>query len=225
MGKLLLFIFLLFPAVLFAEEGVTIKTTISISRYVIPDTYLLPVSVSVKLKEEPKVLNILGDVDKKLRSLGFNYKGGSYSVYKVTRWDPVKKRSVFDGFKGNVDYRFYLKDPSLQDKVLSLLAKLQKRYPLEVTVNNPQWIISNDKVSVIKDGLSADLLKRAIGLSSKFGNVIGKKCSLKEVDFVSRPYYPIRYKSLGKGASVSAPIPKRSEQEISVEANVTFICQ
>ena len=50
MKKVFLLVFMdLCPSLLFASDNVTIKTQISVSRQVLPDTYLLPVSISVML--------------------------------------------------------------------------------------------------------------------------------------------------------------------------------
>jgi len=225
--KVFLLVFMvLCPSLLFASDNVTIKTQISVSRQVLPDTYLLPVSISVKLKKESQVLNLLGKVDKEVRKLGMDYSGGSYSVYKVTRWDPEKKKSVFEGFRGNLSYQFRLKEPSVQDKIFSLLTKLKKRHPaIEISVSNPSWIVSKKRAILVKDSLYIRLLKRATVLSKRFGRAIGKRCSLKEVNFTPHFYSPIRYKSALRSESVSAPIPKKSEQEISLDANVVYLCR
>jgi len=51
----------------------------------------------------------MGEVDKELRRLKIDYKGGQYSVFQNCWWEEDKRRC--SGYKGEIGYVFLLKDP------------------------------------------------------------------------------------------------------------------
>ncbi len=226
MRKLSLFaLFTLFPLLAVATENTTVKVEMSASRYVIPDTYTLPISVSIKLKREKDVINALGKVDRTVRELNVRYRGGNYSVYRVTRWDPSKKKYIFEGFRGSLRYTFLLENPTAQDRILSSLTALkEKGLSISIEVGGASWTVSERKASSVKNLLRIKLLKKAKLFSDAIGKTLGKSCDIKSVDFTSLPFTPVRYKSLSKSA-VSAPVPKRSERKLSIKATVIFNCR
>ncbi|MEO2082956.1 MAG: hypothetical protein ABGX12_02890, partial [Desulfurobacteriaceae bacterium] len=102
--RLLFFLLLLFSTATAGE----IVDTITVSRGVLPDIYVVPVTVKVHALSEESVLKALGTVDTYLRELKLPYGGGNYVVRERREWNPVKKRYVFEGFEGSAYYTFKL---------------------------------------------------------------------------------------------------------------------
>lgn len=210
-------------AVLIPASAVSteITDTISVYREVIPDTYRMSVKITCKAKKEKKVIECLSAVDKTIGKLKLPYTGGNYLLYPQREWSPAKKTYVSKGFKGIVYYNFQLKKPENQDKVLTLLNKVQEKLPVSYSISNVGWSVSPSKRRKIEQELKLILLGETRKEAKKFGKALNKRCSVESIRFEREFYFYPKMESF----TVRAPIPKRSKNTFTVKASVKFNCK
>ncbi len=218
--RLLFFLLLLFST---AEAG-EIVDTITVSRSVLPDVYVVPLTVKVRALSEESVLKVLGTVDTYLRELKLPYDGGNYVVRERREWNPVKKRYVFEGFEGSAYYVFKLKEVSRQSEILKALKRAKEQVDFRYSVSSPHWEISKLLRQQVTAVLKKEILIKAKSEAGDFGKLLGKSCSVEFVGFQPRRLpFPI-VKSAVRAESI-APEPPKREREITLRAEVKFKCR
>lgn len=226
-------IFVLGLTSLYAEEKDYDITRISITleerKELMPDILSMTVGVNANAAKETEVINMLGSIDKAIRVLNLNYKGGSYSVYKNCWWEKDKRKC--SGYKGELGYSFELKDSKEQNKILEVIDEFKEKYgeKLNYTVSHPQWLISGKKIKTTENELKYGIIDTAKDFAKKAGEKLGKTCSISSIDYdVRRPYFweaPV-YKSMTmEKSAIEAPEPKKEEKSVNVKASVRFICR
>ncbi len=219
---------------LYAEEKDYELTRISINleerEELAPDILSMTVEVNANSAKEAEVINILGSIDKALRSLNLNYKGGSYSVYKNCWWEKDRRRC--SGYKGELNYSFELKEAREKNKILEVIEESKEKYgeKINYTVSHPQWLISEKKVRDKEKELKLEMIETAMDFAKRAGEKLGKKCSISSINYdVRRPIWepPVFYKSTSmmEKAMIEAPEPKREDKAVSVKASVGLVCR
>jgi len=227
-------IFVLGLTSLYAEEKDYDITRISITleerKELMPDILSMTVGVNANAAKEAEVINILGAVDKAIRVLNLNYKGGSYSVYKNCWWEKDKRKC--SGYKGEIGYSFELKDSKEQNKILEVIDEFKEKYgeKLNYTVSHPQWLISEKKAKETENELKLEMIDTAINFAKKAGEKLGRKCSLSNINYdVRRPIWepPVFYKAapMMEKAMIEAPEPKKEDKVVNIKASVNFVCK
>jgi hypothetical protein len=198
------------------------------------DIYVISISVNVNSIQEAETIKILGNVDKSIKNLHLNYKGGKYNVYRNCWWEKGKEKC--SGYKGNVYYYFELEKPEQQNKILETLTDLQEKYQdkVSLTISNPTWTVSKKNLKMAEEELKLEIIDTAQSFSKKISEKIGKICRITEINYdVRRPpiWYPFRdedimLKSATRESKISleAPTPVKEEKTISVKTSITLIC-
>lgn len=190
-----------------------------------PDIFILPVNTDVSGQKEAEVITILGELDKKIRSLGVDYFGGRYSVYKNCWWEKEKMRC--SGYRGNISYQFRLKEPVEQNQILELLQLIKEKYgeKISYTISTPSWEVSDTTVDIKKDSLRLKIIDSALTFSKKAGEKIGKQCKIHKIDYDHpRPSFMRGY-VVEQAKTLEAPEPKREIDIITVKAYVELVCR
>lgn len=219
---------------LYAEEKEHEFTRISVTleerKELTPDVLSMTVGVNANAVKEADVINMLGSVDKAIRALNLNYKGGSYSVYKNCWWEKDKRKC--SGYKGEIGYSFELKDSKEQIKVLEVIDEFKEKYGerLNYTVSHPQWLISEKKTKETENELKLDMIDTAINFAKRAGERLGKKCSISSINYdVRRPTWepPFLYRAapVMEKASIEAPEPKKEDKAVNIKASIGYICR
>jgi len=206
------------------KPPLVITTTLEARRELVPDLYILPVSIAIRRPKEQGVLSALGRIDEAVRALGLDYRGGSYALTKNCRWDG--KRRVCKGYRGWVRYAFRLKEVEKQDVVLELLTGLKDRLDQEVdiSVESPRWEVSPQREQAVREELQLELIRRARRFGQKLSKELGEDCCPVEIDF-SATLSPIRAFMRAKlEAGIEAPQPRRAPQVITLRARVKYRC-
>lgn len=219
MAVVLVILYLFLPLSPFCQE-VKVSTVLEVTEALMPDLYLLPLTVSTSGDTEREVLEVLGAVDETIRSLGLPYRGGDYSVGPWCWWDKEKERRVCKGYRGSVNYIFRLKEASDQNRVLEAITGFKGHVKMDLSVGTPRWEVSRERVRQRREELELQLVREAKEFAKKLSEGLGQGCRLSEINFEMRPWgpFPVRAKAL------HAPEPVRSPQEISVKATVRYIC-
>jgi len=232
----ILFIIFLSISNAFSEPVHSTKVYITLeeTKELIPDIYVISISVNVNSIQEAETIKILGNVDKSIKNLHLNYKGGKYNVYRNCWWEKGKEKC--SGYKGNVYYYFELEKPEQQNKILETLTDLQEKYQdkVSLTISNPTWTVSKKNLKMAEEELKLVILDTAQSFSKKISEKIGKICRITEINYdVRRPpiWYPFRdedimLKSATRESKISleAPTPVKEEKTISVKTSITLIC-
>lgn len=197
-------------------------------RDLVPDIFILPVMVTFKAPEEIEVVNGLGKIDKKIRTLGIEYKGGQYLVSKNCWWE--KDRQKCFGYIGKISYNFEFKEISEQNKIIEAIEEVKKEYgeKMNYEIHMPQWVVSEEEIKIIRKELQKRLIKSARIFAKEIGDLIEKSCYLSEVSFDTGFYraFPTLYKSAAKEEiTVEAPEPKKEEKTIREKAKITIFCK
>ncbi|MFN3599130.1 MAG: hypothetical protein ACK4VK_05280 [Aquificaceae bacterium] len=189
------------------------------------DILRVDIFVNASGNKEIDVVNMLGEVDKAVKSLGFEYSGGNYWVQKNCWWERDKRRC--EGFLGELRYSFRLQKASDQNRLLDLLDAFKEKFgkAINYTVSQTIWVVSNKKTEGLKEELRLRLLDKARDFATKAGKRLGKECHIQSVSY--EHISPIRG-DIGlmtlKSAS-EAPEPKMEEISTSVRAIVGLVCR
>lgn len=215
------------------EEKITkISITIEDTKELIPDFLEITVKVNVTTEKEIDAINILGEVDKSLRNLGFEYEGGKYSVEKNCWWEGNIRKCL--GYKGSICYIFELKQPSDQNKIFEILSDFKEEYSkeMEFSVSEPKWIVSKKNLHEVEEELKIGIIDIAKNYAQKFSEKLGKSCDITNINYeVKRPLWGELFlkgavvPSIMPEAVVEAPEPKKEEKMISVKASVKISCK
>lgn len=211
------------------KECTYIKTIIQDKKGIEPDILAVNVNLSVKGSKESEIINMLSEVDKSIRDLGFEYKGGKFSVYKNCWWENNKNKC--EGFKGSSSYVFELKNPTDQNKVYEKLSYFSGKYKdrLDYSVSQPEWIASKEKTEQIENQLKLSVIDEALFFTQQISKKLNKSCNIKSLDYESDRVYTIpiyRDIMLMKTAeSVSAPEPKKDINFIDIKVKAEIICK
>lgn len=240
MKKVMIFtiVFIIFLSIsnAFSEpvDSTKVYITLEETKELIPDIYVISISINVNSVQEAETIKILGIVDKSIKNLHLNYKGGKYNVYRNCWWEKGKEKC--SGYKGNVYYYFELEKPEQQNKILETLTELQEKYQdkVSLTISNPTWTVSKKNLKIAEEELKLEIIDTAQSFSKKISEKIGKICHITEINYdVRRPpiWYPFRdedimLKSATRESKISleAPTPVKEEKTISVKTSITLIC-
>lgn len=234
MRAIILFIvfFILFVAStsLYAEEKDYELTRISINleerKELAPDILSMTVEVNANAEKEAEVINILGGIDKALRTLNLNYKGGSYSVYKNCWWENYRRKC--SGYRGKLKYFFELREAREQNKILEVIEEYKEKYgeKMNYTVSHPQWLISETKVKDTEKELKLEIINTAMDFAKRVGEQLGKKCSISSIKYdVRSPIWEPPGFYIMEKAVIEAPEPKKEDKVVSVKASVGLVCR
>jgi len=221
MRNLILSLVLLLP--LPSIAGTKVLDTLTVSKYVTPDIYEVPITVKAKSFKEEEVLSKLAKVDRSLKSLNLPYQGGTFQVYENRYWDSARKEYITEGFVGTIRYTFNLKNVEQQEEIFKTLNYYSKAEKVRYSVDSPRWIVSEQKRERVREKLKKKLIKKAIKESKELSRELGSYCSIAEIRFKPFSNYPIPiYRAALK--SQIAPQPKKNAKEIYIKANVEFRC-
>lgn len=212
-------------------ESTRISITLEERKEITPEIFVLPFSVNVTASKEADVVNILGSVDKAIRLLNFNYKGGSYSVYKNCWWEKGKRKCA--GYKGELHYTFELRNVENQNKIIDAVEEIKETYgeSISYSVSEPRWLVDEKQIRKAEEGLKLSIIATAVEFGKKAGEKLNKTCTVSNIDYDARrpqlrPILPQLYKGATEKTTLTeAPEPKKEESTISVRATVRYICK
>jgi hypothetical protein len=210
------------------KECTYIETIIQDKKEIEPDILAVSVNISVKGSKESEIINMLGEVDRSIRDLGFEYKGGKFSVYKNCWWENNKTKC--EGFKGNSFYVFELKNPTDQNKIYEKLSYFSGKYKdkLDYSVSQPEWTASKEKTEQIEYQLKLSVIDKALSFTQQVSKKLNKSCNIKSLDYESDQVYPMpiyRAMLMSTAESVSAPEPKKDINFIDIKVKTEIICK
>ncbi|MDI6713883.1 MAG: hypothetical protein QMD43_02480 [Thermodesulfovibrio sp.] len=217
------------------KDSTKVYITLEEAKDLIPDIYTLSITVNVNSIQEAELIKILGNVDKSIKNLRLNYKGGKYNVYRNCWWE--KGREVCSGYKGNVYYYFELEKPEQQNKILESLAEFKEKHgeKVSLTISNPMWTVSKRNLRIAEEELKLEIVDTAKAFTQKMSEKLGKICNISEINYdLRRPpiWYPFReedimLKSATKESRISleAPTPVKEDKTLSVKTSITLICR
>jgi hypothetical protein len=194
-----------------------------------PDVLSLRINIKIKADKEIEAINILGDVDRRIRKLGLDYKGGNYRIEQNCWWT-TRKGEVCDGVNGHISYNFELKDYKEQNKLYETLSKVTEIYPsLTFDVSEPVWIASQKLIDKVQSELKLELIEKARDFEKALAEKLGKTCRITSLSFSTGRYVPIvfhvtRLKS-AQASNFEAPEPKKDEKTIEISTSVNYLCE
>jgi hypothetical protein len=210
------------------KECTYIKIVIKDKKEIEPDILAVSVDVSVKGSKESELINMLGEVDKSIRDLGFDYKVGKFSVYTYCWWENNKTKCK--NFKGSSFFVFELKNPADQNKIYEKLSYFSDKYKekLDYNISQPEWTASKEKIEQIENQLKLSVIDKALSFTQQISKKLNKSCNVKSLDYESDQVYPIpiyRTMLMKTADSVSVPEPKKDINFIDVKVKAEIICK
>lgn len=212
------------------DRSTVVAITLEDTREIVPDILHMNVEVNVSAQKEMEVINILGEVDKTLRSLNISYKDGRYHVEKRCWWEKEKRKC--SGYNGSIRYVFELKEPSEQNIIFEAVERIKDRYgeQLSYAISDPSWIVSKKELKRLDDELKLSIIDTVKDFSERVGKRLDKVCSITSIDYeMKRPVifedYPYYKGITAMKKGIEAPEPKREEKTISVKASVRLRCE
>jgi uncharacterized protein YggE len=208
------------------KEGTSVSITLEKEKELVPDTLFLRLRIDVFSQKEVEAINIMGEIDRELRGLNLEYKGGKYSVYENCWWEKDKRRC--SGYKGSIDYTFLLNAYSEQKRIFEILDKFKERYGERVKfeVYEPEWGISEKKRKALEEELRLAIIESAKDFSEMVSKALGKNCDIESIDYTTTPVYrPYYLTKAMERAPIEVPEPKREEKSVSVKAGIRLRCK
>ncbi|MFN3976326.1 MAG: SIMPL domain-containing protein [Aquificaceae bacterium] len=207
------------------KQAMGISLLLEEEESVAPDVLRMDVSVNARGGKEGDVVSMLGEVDRAVRGLGFDYSGGNYWVQKNCWWEEGKRKCK--GYVGEVKYSFRLQRALDQNKLLDLLDAFKEKFGESVSyaVSQSLWMVSPKRAKGLEEELRFRLLERAKDFAAKAGKRLGKDCYIQSVSYehVSPIRGVVPYMALK--SSTQAPEPKMEEVSVSVRASVSLVCR
>lgn len=206
------------------------KVSISLEhkKEVQPDVLSLRINIKIKADKEIEAINILGDVDKRIRKLGLDYKGGNYGIEQNCWWT-TRKEKVCKDVNGHISYNFELKDYKEQNNLYETLSKVTEIYPnLTFEVSEPVWIASQKVIDKVQNEIKLELIEKAQDFRGALTEKLGKTCRITSISFSTGRYIPIVFQDMmlsTQASNIEAPEPKRDEKTIEVLASVDYLCE
>jgi hypothetical protein len=194
-----------------------------------PDILNLRLSIKVHTNKEIEAINILGNVDQKIRKLNLDYKGGNYRIEQNCWWT-TKKGKICEGVNGHISYNFELKDYKEQNKLYEALNRVAETYPsLIFEVSEPVWIASQKLTNKVQNEIKIELIEKAQDFRRTLTEKLGKTCHITSISFSTERYIPIVFRTTmlksTQASDIEVPEPKRDEKTIEVSANVEYLCE
>ena len=157
-----------FPKKACESNETTVSITLEEKRELTPDTLLLNFRVNVTASREAEALNLTGSLDKALRKLNLEYKGGKYSVCENCWWEKGERKCI--GYKGSIAYSFLLKNYSEQNEVFEVIDRFKKEHgeKVKLEVNEPEWIVSEKRRKEAERELTVLIFERAKDLINNY---------------------------------------------------------
>ena len=216
---------LILPFLLFTGSyGATISDSITVWKWVQPDTYNISITVRARGNSEEEVLEALRTADDYLRRTGLNYTGGNFSLWPVREWNPKEKRYVELGFSGSSTYTFHLKSPKEQGEIFRALEEARRVAGFKYSVNSARWEVSWERRERALEELKGKALEGALKEGESFGKILKERCILKEISFSPNTPPPFPVLKGVKAMGVSAPEPKRSSERVELRASFKLEC-
>ncbi|HEA84052.1 MAG TPA: DUF541 domain-containing protein [Thermodesulfobacterium geofontis] len=209
------------------ENGTRVSIILEEEKEIVPDTLSINLRISVLTQKEVEAINIMGEIDKTLKGLNLEYKGGRYSVYENCWWEKGERKC--SGYKGRVEYVFLLKEVSQQNKIFEILNGFKEKYgeKLKFSIYRTDWIVSEKEAKKAEDKLRLLIIERAKEFSETVSKALDKNCDIELIDYQARTPHPLYIyppRAMEK-ATVEAPEPKREEKTITVRAEVKLKCK
>jgi hypothetical protein len=215
-----LFLLLSFWALSFAQDNpLRVFIHLSQSTQIAPDIYTLTLNISAEADKEVKALSLLGRVDRELSQLGLPYSGGNYWVDKKCFME--KNIQKCEGFRAQALYQFRLKDVKDQDLILQKLAQVGG---ISFSIQETQWIVSEDVQEAKKQELIFSLLDKATAFTTEFSKKLKRECQIESITYDSPVFYSPKYVD-ARVLSVSAPQPTKDLQTITVSMRLSLACK
>ena len=210
-----LFLAFLFTACSFAQESAT-KVSFSpiASTQLLPDTYLLSLTISATADKPTIALSLLGKAHKELAKLGLPFSGGKFYLDRNCMLD--KGTQKCQGFKATAFYEFHLQDPQPQSTILEALSSIDG---INFAIHQTEWIISPARQEKAKEELMLSILDKAKTFSDQMGKKLNKSCTIESISY-QPDHTPIFH-----AKAQSLPEPTKEPQTISITANISLICR
>ena len=149
-----------------------------------------------------------------------DYKGGYFNLKPVKVEDKKTKKEVVVGYTATARYTVKLNGQREETLLLSGLGDLVKKNKgLSYAVYSQRWETDRKIFKSLIFTLKLQALKEARKRAEKYGEILNKRCLLKEINLGNgSPFYPL-LKAEGK-----SPFPKREKRELRIDARVVYIC-
>jgi uncharacterized protein YggE len=184
------------------------------STQLLPDTYILSLTISATDNKPATALSLLGRAHKELAKLGLPFSGGKFYLDRNCFLD--KGTQKCQGFKGTAFYEFRLQDPQPQSTILETLSSIDG---INFAIHQTEWVLSPAHQEQVKEELMLSLLDKAKIFSDQMGKKLNKTCTIESISYQPN-HTPILY-----AKAQSLPEPTKEPQTISITANISLICR
>jgi len=209
------FLVLLFAFCGFAQEIATkVSFSSTASTQLLPDTYLLSLTISATASKESTALSLLGKAHKELAKLSLPFSGGKFYLDRNCLLD--KGTQKCQGFKASASYEFHLQDIQRQAAIFETLSSIDG---INFAVHQTEWMISPARQEKAKEELMLSLLDKAKTFSDQIGKRLNKSCAIESISY-QPSHTPILY-----AKTQTLPEPTKEPQTISITANISLICR
>jgi uncharacterized protein YggE len=210
-----IFLILFFTAFGFAQEGATkVSFSHTVDTQLLPDTYLLSLSISATASKESVALSLLGKAHKELAKLSLPFSGGKFYLDRNCLLD--KGTQKCQGFKAMAFYEFRLQDPQHQTAIFETLSSIDG---INFAIHQTEWTVSPARQEKAREELIFSLLDKAKTFSDQIGKKLNKSCTIESISY-QPSYMPIPY-----AKTQSLPEPTKEPQTLSITANISLVCR
>ncbi len=214
----LLFLLLSLWALSFAQDNpLRVFVSLTQSAQIAPDIYILTLTISTEADKEVKALSLLGRVDRELSKLGLPYSGGNYWVDKKCFME--KNTQKCEGFRAQAFYQFRLRDAKDQDLILQKLAQMEG---ISFSIQETQWIVSENTQEAKRKELMFSLLDKATAFTTEISKKLKRECQMESISYDGPLLYLPAYAEV---QGISAPQPTKDLQTITVFMRLSLVCK
>jgi uncharacterized protein YggE len=211
-----------------AALGLELQFNKEFSTLIQPNELKTMITIKSNKATEKEAISSLNQYNKVLKnSDNVTKKEGAISVYP--QFEYKEEKSVFKHYSAQLRYELLFENSSEVKEVFDELYKIEKNNDTSISMGSLHWNINEATIKEKTDELQLEAIKWSMQYAKELSKEIGMVCEAKKMSINSNQSRPMLMRSnatMSKSSErLEMPILEKSEQEVSVVANIQMDCQ
>ena len=211
-------IFLSLPILLFSTE---INFTKSFTKKVSSDELTTKIAIKLQGNDEDDIVTILEKYNDLIKSDDtIRKEKGLFSINP--RYKIKNNKSTIVGYNGILSYNIFTKKSTTMNAFIKELLYAKDEPEVNLQISNMHWIISDTLNDEVTNKLRLKMITWSKQYANQLSSELGTVCTTKKIDLNQNFSYKKR-RNL-KATNKALPIPKNTNNQISIRADYTMDC-
>ena len=191
---------------------------------VVPNNLSIFVNIRAEGKTMQDTLHKLKNYNNFIKSFRkLKIKNGKFNTQP--KYKMVDNKRIKSGYTGSIYYQIVSKNPKRLQRFISQLSAKSTMDDVDIYISSSVWRPSKKKLQMVKDNLTIQAIKWGKQYARELSRKVHNRCGVSKIDFDGSlfPSKPPLYKRAN--TLTLAPIPKKTNKELSVTVNYKFECK